>query len=275
MGRTKKKPEYDPERIQNEMIEIVQSLYCWEVSDDLADEDIDDVPGDITGHHVGNLRKSDSKRSLRSVADELGISMSKVVKLLITGGIYSSDMAKTVNELYASGKTVQEIQNELGVSRATVHSYLPYRKGIYSTKETSVNADRIRKYRERCRCIEELQEDRDETHLWNAVMAFQGYKFYTVTGLKYTYALKMGRDGSYNRELMVSRRTESKTLAWSSVMLAFDKALKMQGQVVERPKALGDIRGVSYIYPMFYRFGLIEVPERASEKMQHLVGRVN
>ena len=29
------------------------------------------------------------------------------------------------------------------------------------------------------------------------------------------------------------------------------------GEEVERSKALGDIRGVTYIYGMFYRFGLI------------------
>ena len=39
------------------------------------------------------------------------------------------------------------------------------------------------------------------------------------------------------------------------------------GEVVDRPKALGDIRGVSYIYGMFYRFGLIDVPEKVKEKM--------
>ena len=39
------------------------------------------------------------------------------------------------------------------------------------------------------------------------------------------------------------------------------------GEVVDRPKALGDIRGVSYIYGIFYRFGLIEVPDKAKEKM--------
>ena len=32
-------------------------------------------------------------------------------------------------------------------------------------------------------------------------------------------------------------------------------------------KALGDIRGVSYIYGMFYRFGLIDVPDKVKEKM--------
>lgn len=34
----------------------------------------------------------------------------------------------------------------------------------------------------------------------------------------------------------------------------------------DRNKALGDIGGVSYIYGMFYRFGLIDVPEKVKEK---------
>ena len=39
---------------------------------------------------------------------------------------------------------------------------------------------------------------------------------------------------------------------------------KTEGKpLVERPKALGDIRGVSYIYGIFRRFGLIEVPALA------------
>ena len=32
--------------------------------------------------------------------------------------------------------------------------------------------------------------------------------------------------------------------------------------MVPRPKALGDIRGVSYLYGMFYQFGLIEIPSK-------------
>ena len=39
------------------------------------------------------------------------------------------------------------------------------------------------------------------------------------------------------------------------------------GEVVDRPKALGDIRGVSYIYGLLYRFDLIDVPDKAKEKM--------
>ena len=44
--------------------------------------------------------------------------------------------------------------------------------------------------------------------------------------------------------------------------------IKKVGEVVDRPKALGDIRGVTYIYGMFYRFGLIDVPETVKEKMK-------
>ena len=46
-----------------------------------------------------------------------------------------------------------------------------------------------------------------------------------------------------------------------TVLLAFGN-VKEIGAVVERPKALGDIRGVSYIYGMFCRFGLITVPTK-------------
>lgn len=45
--------------------------------------------------------------------------------------------------------------------------------------------------------------------------------------------------------------------------------IKKVGEVVNRPKALGDIRGVTYIYGMFYRFGLIDMSDEVKEKMGH------
>ena len=47
--------------------------------------------------------------------------------------------------------------------------------------------------------------------------------------------------------VIIGRRSESKRIVWSSVMRAFEKAVELQGAVVLRLKALGDIRGVSYI----------------------------
>lgn len=86
--------------------------------------------------------------------------------------------------------------------------------------------------------------------------------------MPFEYELKTGRNGRYNKEMIVNRRKESKSVVWSSMSLAFHNALDLQGEVVERPKALGDIRGISYIYPMLYRFGIIDVPEKVAKKME-------
>ena len=48
--------------------------------------------------------------------------------------------------------------------------------------------------------------------------------------------------------------------------MAFQNCRQISG-IVKRPKALGDIRGISYIYPLFWKFGLIEVPEETAKKM--------
>ena len=55
-------------------------------------------------------------------------------------------------------------------------------------------------------------------------------------------------------------------LAWSSVVLAFENSKRILEEV-KKPKALGDIRGISYIYPILWRFGLIRVPEAIEKKM--------
>ena len=49
-------------------------------------------------------------------------------------------------------------------------------------------------------------------------------------------------------------------------MLAFENSKRISEEV-RKPKALGDIRGVSYIYSILWRFGLIRVPEAIEKKM--------
>ena len=93
-----------------------------------------------------------------------------------------------------------------------------------------------------------------------------GVKFKTYSGLPFSYEIKKGRNGEYTKELWIDRREKSKSLAGSSIVLALGN---IKCEVVDRPKALGDIRGVTYIYGMFYRFGLIDVPDKVKEKMGH------
>jgi len=108
--------------------------------------------------------------------------------------------------------------------------------------------------------------DPTEENLRGVVVAYAGVKFKTYSGLSFSYEVRKGRNGEYTKELWIDRRVKSKSLAWSSIILALGN---IKGEVVERPKVLGDIRGVTYIYGMFYRFGLIDAPDEVKEKMKN------
>ena len=214
------------------------------------------------------------KMSLQAIADALSLNPIKARKLLITAGVYKSDTAKLVQQTFGSFRSTQSYSaavtstmSALQLSRPSVTSYLPYEKGVYFPEEAeaaniSAGAERQRHYR----AVAALKKNPCEENLWKCVVAFRGYKFKTMSGLPFTYTLKKGRGDEFTKELWIDRREDSKSLAWSSVMLAYHNIGKI-GEVVDRPKALGDIRGVSYIYGLFYRFGLIDVPDKAKEKM--------
>lgn len=114
------------------------------------------------------------------------------------------------------------------------------------------------------RALQGASENAEEA-LWRVVVACQGMPFRTATGLPFTYCLKIGQNGQPNRELLIDRREKSKTLSWSSVCLAFRRAREIG--YADRPKALGDIRGVSYVYPLLWRFGVLRVPEIVEKNM--------
>ena len=212
--------------------------------------------------------------TLQAITDALSLNPIKVRKLLITAGVYESDTAKLVQQTFNAFRETQDYStavtstmSALQLSRPSVTSYLPYEKGVYFPEEAeaaniSAGAERQRHYR----AVVALRKDPCEENLWKCVVAFRGYKFKTLSGLPFTYKLKKGRGDEFTKELWIDRRESSKSLAWSSVMRAYQNIGKV-GEVVDRPKALGDIRGVSYIYGMFYRFGLINVPGKVKEKM--------
>ena len=208
--------------------------------------------------------------------DENKINPLKVRKLLITGMVrglceYKSHMVEAVLEMYMDDYSIEDIMEELQLSRASVYSYIPYKRVLYAPEgspDASVTADRIRLYRQRRESVMTLKEELTDAALWNAVVAFQDYPFKTVSGLEFRYQLKTGRSGEYTKELLIDRRENSKSLSWSSVVLAFNCAMERTGQIITRPKELGDIRGISYIYPMLWRFGIISVPEKTAARME-------
>lgn len=138
---------------------------------------------------------------------------------------------------------------------------------ISMTKEHSERISEQEYYNERSETKKRLNENPTEEHLWETCLAYSGATFKTYSGLSFSYEIRRGKSGKYTRELWIDRRENSKSLSWSSVKLAFDK-VKDEKRIIERPKALGDIRGITYIYGMFYRFGLIDVPEKVKGKMK-------
>ena len=240
-GRKKLKPEYDAGQNLKEQMESAVALY-------------------------------NSEMSLQAIGDALNLNPIKVRKLLITAGVYESEVAEKVKNIFEEYRETQDYKtsilstaNTLQLSKASVTSYLPYQKGVYfpSTAEKekiSVGAERQRRYR----AMKRWRSDPTEENFWGVVLAYAGVKFKTYSGLPFSYEIKKGKNGEYTKELWIDRREKSKSLAWSSIVLALGN---IKDEVVERPKALGDIRGVAYIYGMFYRFGLIDVPDEVKEKM--------
>ncbi|MEQ2364231.1 hypothetical protein WMO25_03880 [Coprococcus sp. CLA-AA-H190] len=242
-GRKKLKPEYDAGENLKEQMDAAVAFY-------------------------------DSKMSLQAIGEELGLNPIKVRKLLITAGVYESEVAEKVKNTFEEYRETQDYKtsvlstaNTLQLSKASVISYLPYQKGVYfpstaSKEKISVGAERQRRYR----AMKRWRADPTEENFWGVVLVYAGVKFKTYSGLPFSYEIKKGRNGEYTKELWIDRREKSKSLAWSSVLLALGN---IKEEVVDCPKALGDIRGVTYIYGMFYRFGLIDVPDEVKEKMGH------
>lgn len=95
--------------------------------------------------------RREDQPSLRVTAEHFRLSILKTRKILITAGKYSVAQSRLVQKLYGEGKTVPEIMALTELSRASVHSYLPYEKTVYNMKERSVGADRIARWRKRHR----------------------------------------------------------------------------------------------------------------------------
>ena len=243
-GRKKLKPEYDAGKNLKEQMDVAVALH-------------------------------NSEMSLQAIADALNLNPIKVRKLLITAGVYESEVAEKVQDTFEEYRGTQSYKeailltaNTLQLSKASVTSYLPYQKGVYfqstaDKEKISVGAERQRRYR----AMKRWRTEPTEENFWGVVLAYSGVKFKTYSGLPFSYEVRKGRNGEYTKELWIDRREKSKSLSWSSMVLAL-RNIKKVGEVIDRPKALGDIRGVTYIYGMFYRFGLIDVPDGVKEKMK-------
>ena len=234
MPRPRKNPEYDPQQLMKELMEEIVFAYR---NPEIGRSDID-----------GNA-------SLNSLAEEFMMTPLKIRKLLITAGAYRCEQSKIVNDLKSQGKTIEEIQKITGLSRASVHSYLPYTKVIYNMKELSAQAERLRRYRERKNMCEKLSSAMGKMPpipydlVWRALEVFVGYPFKTEKGHKFTYQI-------HGDEIFFSISKQSVTSKSVNESLEAVLELGHDGVEITGPKQLGTC-GASYLFPVFQRIGII------------------
>ena len=143
---------YD-DRIENSRPPVAGNRSC-KPGDDWA-------PGQAAGH-----------KSLISFQKQLAdmdikLSTSKIRKILITGGCWSTERSRQIRRLldtYTKAPSeggeglsvdtaVRRISDELGVSLATVSMNIPYQDVVYKLENRSGNARRCARYRERKRNV--------------------------------------------------------------------------------------------------------------------------
>lgn len=263
MARPKKKPGYDREAEIADLIATAAALF--------------DVPYD------DRIDRPEDAPSIVSVTEEMETTILRVRKLLITAGMYSTTASRQVQELESQGHTIPEIMKITGLGKASVYSYLPYKKGAYNLPDPTLYSEQGARYRARKKACEELREsvgtDEESLALWKTVIAFQNYPFTTSgrgkdhtgsTKFKYTVSEESSRSGrhyegesipSFGNEMIITGH--DKSISRSTVELALKNALGEQERAgyVSGPKKLEVPGAASYLYVMFIRFGVIKAEQ--------------
>lgn len=191
MSRPKNNPGFDRDKLEAEILKTVVEVF---------------------------ISKENVKKEVSYVAEMLEISALKARKLLITAGeragdsgaYYTTPIADAVQYMHHSGMSIEEIGEKLALSHASVIGYLPYTKTVYSMKQLSVDAERIKRFRERQKAVRRLRDcvestdysndgaetERDETGteselcrdaLWECVILYQNFKFKNSRTWKSTF----------------------------------------------------------------------------------------
>lgn len=129
------------------------------ICDEDIDEDIKDTSDDINEKEdntdnveeiISEIAKSyNAGMTIKEIADWNKVNSHKIVKILVTAGVYTSETYDRIKGLRLDGKSDDEISYMLGLSKATMNDYTPYKKGIYNLEIPTENARNLREYRRR------------------------------------------------------------------------------------------------------------------------------
>lgn len=122
MSQPKKTPDLSADILTSELLELIVDSYFHPSSEAK------------TAKKHGSSSGQPHKQ-LKTLAEEFGITPLKARKLLITAGVYKTPVGEQIQQLHSKGMSIAQIQQKTGLSRASVHSYLPYSKAVYNLKK--------------------------------------------------------------------------------------------------------------------------------------------
>ena len=217
---------------------------------------------------------------LYELAKQFGTSTVRIRKILITKGLYSTNVTREVARLSAEGYSTDQICAVMNIKQNAVIAAMPYGKGIYCIDPRTPDGERTFKKRQRRSAAEKLRKFSEELSLdcpediqtckellWNCILLYQRCRiaiYHNEEGkTHFTYHQKILMH-SYELadELVVGRSNDHITIKKEDIELGLINALREQktNGFVRGPKTL-DCPSANYIYSMFINFGIITTPE--------------
>ena len=153
------------------------------------------VPG-VTANHKSLISFQ------RELAEQgIRLSTSKIKKILVTGGLWTTQQTRTIQEMFGHytgsleeggegedpAAAIKRIADELGISTVSVSVSLPYMDVVYNLPEPSANAKRCRRWKER-KATKQRNESTEvvcqpeedwSLWLWKKVIEHEGKTFAT------------------------------------------------------------------------------------------------
>ena len=157
--------------------------------------------------------------SIRNTARHFSLTRTKVIKILVTLGAYENEEVRAVRKLRAEGVGVSEIAIKLGISSATVSSFLPYHDIIHGTLEPQKHTRDVRGYRAYEKKLKQRMEQKQSEYknLQSKHGALGDAQYRTVENLRdFTEATHTLRDNdtvTLKDKDMVTDKTNSKKAA--------------------------------------------------------------
>ena len=205
------------------------------------------------------------------------LSSLKIQKLLVTAGVYAPVKADSsyyaVKYLYEAGKSVDDIMEQLQLSKATVNACIPYERGAKELDRLGVeitdDAARKRKQRSEEEMKKEnardvLAETMDDDALWYAIGEHYKENFITASGQRFAVTLlyrsrteNVGTEGT-EPELAISKLPQKQTfyVPKQDVLDVYHEVLEARARGTGEDPFLGEYD--EFLRPLFIYLGVIE-----------------